>query len=536
MRFVASIIGGLGLVAGVAFADTKDDLPTIIQTVNTVLETYPTGKSLIWQNHQTGNYGEVTATSRADSNCRTYKRTWVFDDGVDTYEGKACLNDKGIWKTTSEQKTKREPLADHNDPLKIASRKAEEKRRQAEIEAERAERLRLAKIQAETEAAARAKAEEERLAAEALATKEAAEREAEFKKLEQAQLEAKRRLAEEEKQKQLAKIEAEKIAAEKEKTRLEAERIQQEREELEAAEARRKREEREKSLELAKAALGLMLFLGVVAAYFRSDWKRQREKFASLIKGNPDPKTMLRFLSEAKTLKREAGFDTLGSLCVLEERIEDALEKLTKQLSLGAPNLVSCTEMADSIRSDVSLYRMAGNQLSGQQLCRTNAANRGLVTKWRESVAQEVNAHADRLDKTLAPVPLATEIERLTPELDKRKQYLGSLPLDKHLDIFLDREEEASAFDEAASEPLSTLYEELRKTLAKTNLPDINMLADIPDDLARINQIKEIVDLYNDKINAVQKDGSLEAEDKEDSQEYLKRLRERDIAMLEGEM
>ncbi len=523
------ILGLLISFSITAQADNRKDIPVIIQALNTVLDTYATNDPLIWQNHQTGNYGEIVATSEIVSNCRNYKRTWVFDSGVDTYQGKACKNADGVWKPDSESKLKREPLTAQNDPLKIASLRAKDAQEQE---------ARLKMLEQERLAEQRRLAEEERKR-----EIERFEQEARLKKLEQERLAEKRRLAEEVRKREMAQDEANRIAAEKEKARLEAERLKREQASLAAEEARQS----EKNIKLLT---NLAIIIGAIVAlvffalllkklintFLSSDYLKQHKAFSSLLKNNPKPKEMYRFLHEAQSIKRGSGYEALGSLCLLEEKIEDTLSQLCERVEVKPINYPSCQELCSLIEGDLKLYQSAAQALYGQPLAGILLMHRSSTKKWADGIKQEVISQAKEIINLFRPIGLSAEIEKLKPELDKRKQYLDSLPLDKHLDIFLERESEVTGFDEASAQPLSDLFIMLSKVMGRTNMPDIDLLADIPDDVARINQITTIVGIYNDKILAVEGDESLEENDKAESAEYLKRLRERDIAMLEGEI
>ncbi len=97
----AAIVGGVaaGAVLGgyVGSSMEAEDEARVQQT----LETGRTGKTVIWQNPDTGNRYEVTPTRTyrtADRrDCREYK-TWVFVDGYEEQvTGTACRMPDGTW-------------------------------------------------------------------------------------------------------------------------------------------------------------------------------------------------------------------------------------------------------------------------------------------------------------------------------------------------------------------------------------------------------------------------------------------------------
>ena len=97
----AAIVGGVaaGAVLGGYVGNSMEASDEA--RVQHTLETGRTGKTVIWQNPDTGNRYEVTPTRTyrtADNrDCREYK-TWVFVDGYEEQvTGTACRLPNGTW-------------------------------------------------------------------------------------------------------------------------------------------------------------------------------------------------------------------------------------------------------------------------------------------------------------------------------------------------------------------------------------------------------------------------------------------------------
>lgn len=106
-RVATGLIGGVfASVAGIApvFAtDDHRDLPAVMQTVNSTLETQRSGIPVSWTNPATGNRGTVTVIRtfyRADGTpCREYKRTTERASGPPLeVTGTGCRAGAGFWR------------------------------------------------------------------------------------------------------------------------------------------------------------------------------------------------------------------------------------------------------------------------------------------------------------------------------------------------------------------------------------------------------------------------------------------------------
>ena len=547
---VLLLLGGLIWITNPSFANTKKDIPVILQTLNTVMETHATRKGLIWQNHGTGNYGEIIPLTKKQNKCRDYQRTWVFDEGIDTYAGTACLNENGIWKPTREKKTGRSPLTAKNDPLLIVSRRVEvekwaaEEKRKAERQAkerakreaaERVQQLVLAKIQAEADKAR----QKTRLAAEAREARLAAERKEQQEKHELQRLATAKKLAEEQKLKEALRLKANRAAKAaakaKTKAKLKAERLRKETLARETAEREAAAKRRREYFVIGGGLASVLILIGLIRLFFRSQFWVERRALRQHLRNHSDAKTLYYFLLDTKTLPLKNGFAALAYLCFEEEQLEDESQALTARLSESPECLRSSQDAAESLFQHLINYQQAATLLSSRVLCQSWLVRQPLLRQWVEGVQETVVLISERLEKRVMAVQLFANITLLEPEIENRNLYLSGLPLDQHLDRFLSRSDEFSRLDADAIKRYTPFLSTLENTLARTNLPPIGDLADIANDLSRINEIKTILDLYNVKIDAIDQDMALDEDDKVESVEYLKRLRERDIAMLEGE-
>lgn len=72
---------------------------------NTRAHTAPIGETVSWNNPDSGNYGEVTATrdgySSAGRYCREYQQTIVVNGRNETGYGTACQQPDGSWEIVS---------------------------------------------------------------------------------------------------------------------------------------------------------------------------------------------------------------------------------------------------------------------------------------------------------------------------------------------------------------------------------------------------------------------------------------------------
>lgn len=118
---------------------------------------------------------------------------------------------------------------------------------------------------------------------------------------------------------------------------------------------------------------------------------------------------------------------------------------------------------------------------------------------------------------------------------EAKKIALKEFPFTDHLEGCIQRIGEVT--EEQLKGTLHTrmvkAYKAIEDTLKRFKLVPVEKLALIPQDVERLNQIEAILDMYDEKIRKVRKDDSLAEEEREDKIEYWKRLRDRDIAMIE---
>lgn len=103
---VAVLFAAASLVAPAAVANTEQDLPFIRQALQDALSAPAVGNETKWQNPQTGNFGGIRAGPLSQgsdgSDCRTYTRTWFFNSGLTTHQGRACQDNRGAWRVQQE--------------------------------------------------------------------------------------------------------------------------------------------------------------------------------------------------------------------------------------------------------------------------------------------------------------------------------------------------------------------------------------------------------------------------------------------------
>ena len=470
---------------------TRKDLPIIMQTLNTVMSEYKKGSSLIWQNHATGHYGEITPTSALNSRCRTYDRTWVFAGGVDFYRGRACLNND-VWKPVSESKLRREPLNANNDPLLIASRQA--------------------KADRETEAAI--------------------QRELALEKLKQQKL-LEDRLAIERQQALLKANQKAKVAAAKKEAQIKA---QETARRLQERLERQRRSEILKAVSIALGILALIIFSFLRwQRFLKSPYWLERQGLKELFNDNAPYKAIYFYYQKTTTLKFEKSFDLLGSLCIYEDKLSTLNKTLLDYLNQSNPDRSETHRQTCAISEMLERLGVLSQALIDCPLYTRLGFKSRTHKAWASQQASLVQRIQSQFKSPIHVLSLQSNIQQLEPELQNRRKFIANMTLDDHLKSAMDRSDEWVRVNSKHKPNLETLVNALTQNLAKTTLPPVSELSDVPEDLFRINQIKTIIDLYNQKLADVDNDASIDEEEREDNLDYMKRLRERDIAMLEGE-
>lgn len=101
-----AVLGGL---AGNSIGKSLDkaDANYANQNAQQALETAPTGKSMPWQNPQTGNSGSVTPSTpyqnASGQYCREFTQNIVVGGKAQTGYGTACRQNDGTWQIVSQQ-------------------------------------------------------------------------------------------------------------------------------------------------------------------------------------------------------------------------------------------------------------------------------------------------------------------------------------------------------------------------------------------------------------------------------------------------
>ena len=123
-----------------------------------------------------------------------------------------------------------------------------------------------------------------------------------------------------------------------------------------------------------------------------------------------------------------------------------------------------------------------------------------------------------------------TRLEEIARQNDQRQYSLERL-----LPQFADVLEQADTPDESLQSQLVELYCILRAAFWENRFFDLIASDNRTDDVKRVDQVKTLMDIYTSKIKDIKSDSDLSERNQMDSAEYLRRLRERDVALLEGE-
>ena len=138
----------------------------------------------------------------------------------------------------------------------------------------------------------------------------------------------------------------------------------------------------------------------------------------------------------------------------------------------------------------------------------------------------------------------SSTIQALNLALTKRKQHLEVIqsqnetrhyPLTEHISPASRLLERIPQIAEERQTKLVHIYGLLRQGFWQLGVYNIIPKPNRSEDVERIDWIKTLIDLYNIKIRSLREDTSLSEDNRMDSVDYLKRLRERDVALLEGE-
>lgn len=119
---------------------------------------------------------------------------------------------------------------------------------------------------------------------------------------------------------------------------------------------------------------------------------------------------------------------------------------------------------------------------------------------------------------------------------EKKKIAQQNFPLTVHLEGCMNKMQDVTE-EELKGSTLHTrmvqVYKAIQDTLAHFKLTPADKLALVPKDVERLNQIEVVLDLYDEKIRRVRKDTVLDEIERAEKIEYWKRLRDRDIALIE---
>ncbi len=135
-------------------------------------------------------------------------------------------------------------------------------------------------------------------------------------------------------------------------------------------------------------------------------------------------------------------------------------------------------------------------------------------------------------------------VDRLVQRLNEEKRSLEEIgrqnknhvyPLAEHSEAFCTSLDQLKKIEEEKQTKMVLIYRALRMGFWNRGAFSIAPKSNRSEDVMRIDQIKTLIDLYNVKIKDMREDKRLDEANREDSMEYMKRLRERDVALLEGE-
>jgi len=114
---------------------------------------------------------------------------------------------------------------------------------------------------------------------------------------------------------------------------------------------------------------------------------------------------------------------------------------------------------------------------------------------------------------------------------------IQSVSVDTHLDIITEKIAHASniVVKGEMHTKFVSLYAVLRDASLKNNSIPLEKLANVSEDVKRINQMETIIDMYTNKINQAKNDETLDEEMRDTKVSNWERLMERDIARLEAD-
>lgn len=94
-----------------AQANNELDLPFIRQAIQDTLSAPAVGQENKWQNPQSGNFGGIRggAFSKGNdgSDCRNFTWTWYYNSGLESRQGFACLDARGVWRVQQDSRVSR---------------------------------------------------------------------------------------------------------------------------------------------------------------------------------------------------------------------------------------------------------------------------------------------------------------------------------------------------------------------------------------------------------------------------------------------
>lgn len=154
----------------------------------------------------------------------------------------------------------------------------------------------------------------------------------------------------------------------------------------------------------------------------------------------------------------------------------------------------------------------------------------------QQEVSSLKDEHKSELGRFAAELASARDQKR-QQELTLEKQLkLKDFPLADHFKPFMDKLK-ATKTDEIEGlthTQFMELYIALEETFKRNNRLPLSRLAEIPDEVRRVNKIETLIDLYAKKMQKVRADSSLDEEDRDHKISNWERIMERDIAELEG--
>lgn len=160
-------------------------------------------------------------------------------------------------------------------------------------------------------------------------------------------------------------------------------------------------------------------------------------------------------------------------------------------------------------------------------------AREKMGTQVRDS--QTGQKHQSEVAQLQSYLSAAQDQARQRELLLEKQLKLNQFPLSDHFGPFMEKlkSTDSDQIEGLTHTQFMELYIALEETFKRNNRLPLSRLADIPEDVRRVNQIETLIDLYGKKMQRVRADDSLDEEDRDHKIANWERMMERDISKLE---